>query len=66
MEWLIYGGLGLLGMMVGELAFHPIQRLVVDPDKTSDPLWKRFLRAIVLLSFGCAVLILGVYLNGKF
>jgi hypothetical protein len=65
MEWLMYGGLGLLGMVLGELAFHPLQRLVIDPDKTTDPLWKRFAHALVLLAFGCAVLIIGVYLNGK-
>ncbi len=62
----MYGGLGLVGMILGELAFQPIQRLIIDRDKTTDPFWTRFVRVLVLLAFGCAVLIVGFYLHGEY
>ena len=62
---LLYGGLALVAMIVGELAFYPIQRFLVDRDRITDPLWIRAIRALILLAVGCAVVVIGIYLNGK-
>ncbi len=44
-------GTGLV-YVIGEIFWHPVGRILVDADKVTDPLWKRGLRALILVVFG--------------
>ena len=48
------GAAFLIGLVyfVGEIIWHPIGRVLVDADKATDPLWKRLLRALILVVIG--------------
>jgi hypothetical protein len=42
--------------LVGEVLWNPIGRILVDADKLTDPLWKRFFRVLLILAiFGAAI-----------
>jgi hypothetical protein len=56
--------LGLVAIAV-EAVFLPVQRLLIDPDRITDPRWKRSLRAIVLIALGFAFVIGAAVLRGK-
>jgi len=55
-------GLAYIG---GEIMFSPIRRLLVDRDKIADPLWKRSLRLLALLSIVGVLVLVGVLLKER-
>ncbi|MBK7014038.1 MAG: hypothetical protein IPH39_00345 [Sulfuritalea sp.] len=42
-------GAGLIAL-AAEALFQPIQKVLIDPDKKSDPIWKRAARASILIA----------------
>lgn len=54
-QWLGAAILAGVGALVAEALFWPIQRTVIDPDKVTDPLWKRSIRFLVILAIGAAI-----------
>ena len=46
--------------IVGEVLWRPIARVLVDPDKVTDPLWRRSLRLLALLTILAVVIAGGV------
>lgn len=56
LQWIGAALLAGVAMLVAELLFHPFKRALLDPDKVSDPLWKRGFRVLVLIAlFSCIV-----------
>jgi hypothetical protein len=47
-----------IAYILGEVLWHPIGRVLVDGDKVTDPLWKRSMRLLAVLT------ILGVVIAG--
>jgi hypothetical protein len=41
-------GAGLVAL-AAEALFQPIQKVLIDPDKKTDPVWKRLARASILI-----------------
>jgi MFS family permease len=39
-----------LGYVLAEVIWHPVGRILVDRDKVTDPLWKRSLRLLAILT----------------
>ncbi len=39
-----------LGYALAEVLWHPVGRILVDSDKVTDPLWKRSLRLLAILT----------------
>ncbi len=49
-----------LAYLLAEALWYPLGRVLIDPDKVSDPLWKRSLRLVVFLAIIGVVLAAGV------
>jgi len=47
-----------IAYILAEALWYPIGRVLIDPDKVTDPLWKRSLRLVAFLA------IIGVVLAG--
>jgi hypothetical protein len=47
--------------LLAEAIFSPINRLLIEPDKVTDPLWKRSLRLAAVLGIVGAVTAGGIY-----
>jgi len=59
-QWSILTYIGVafalgLACLLAETLWYPIGRVLVDPDKVTDPLWKRSLRLMALLAIIGAV-----------
>jgi hypothetical protein len=46
--------------IVAEVLWHPIGRVLVEPDKVSDPLWKRSMRLLAIFAILVVVLVGGI------
>jgi len=47
--------------LLAEAVWYPIGKVLIDPDKVTDPLWKRSLRLAALLAIVGAVMAGGLY-----
>jgi len=56
--------LGLL-YLLAEAVFYPIGKVLIEPDRVTDPLWKRSLRLAALLAIVGAVMAGGIYAENK-
>jgi hypothetical protein len=64
-RWSILAYIGVafalgLAYFLAEALWYPIGRVLVDPDKITDPLWKRSLRLVTLLAIIGAVMAGGI------
>ena len=56
--------LGLL-YLLAEAVWYPIGKVLIEPDRVTDPLWKRFLRLVALLAIVSLVMAGGIYAENK-
>ena len=54
-----------VGYLVAAAVFYPIGRILINPDKVTDPLWKRSLRLLALLMIFGAVIVGGAVLENR-
>src|SRR5215510_8320677 len=47
--------------LLAEAVFYPIGKVLIEPDRVTDPLWKRSLRLAALLAIVGAVMAGGIY-----
>jgi hypothetical protein len=40
----------IIACVICEIVGYPIQKILIEPDKVTDPLWKRSLRVLVMIS----------------
>jgi len=51
--------------LLAEAIFSPISRVLIEADKVTDPLWKRFLRLAAVLGIVAAVVAGGIYAENR-
>jgi len=56
--------LGLL-CLLAEAVWYPIGKVLIEPDRVTDPLWKRSLRLVILLAIVSLVMAGGIYAENK-
>jgi hypothetical protein len=57
----------ILGLcyLLAEMAFYPISKALIEPDKVTDPLWKRSLRLAAVFGIVGAVVAGGIYAENR-
>ena len=56
--------LGLVCLLAAA-AWYPIGKVLIEPDRVTDPLWKRSLRLVILLAIVGAVMAGGIYAENE-
>jgi hypothetical protein len=51
--------------LLAEAVFYPISKALIEPDKVTDPLWKRSLRLAAILGIVGAVVAGGIYAENR-
>jgi hypothetical protein len=69
-KWSLLAYIGLafaLGLLylLAEAVWHPIGKVLIEPDSVTDPLWKRSLRLAALLAIVGAVMAGGIYAENR-
>lgn len=47
--------------VLAEAVWYPIGKVLIEPDRVTDPLWKRSLRLVAVLAIVGAVMAGGIY-----
>jgi hypothetical protein len=51
--------------LLAEAALYPIGKLLIEPDRVTDPLWQRVLRLAVVIAIVGAIIAAGVYSENR-
>jgi uncharacterized membrane protein YvlD (DUF360 family) len=69
-KWSLLTYIGLifaLGLfyLLAEAVLYPIGKVLIEPDRVADPLWKRSLRLVALLAIVSLVMAGGIYAENR-